>query len=130
MTKLEIDRKIVANLHNLSLDEKKSLLDYSLLLINQKKKPKIKPKTQNFAEFLREFRKEVEAEPLDIDTSVFDKDRKSNVKSDKKESSTSAGEALKAFLKKYENDPIDIDTSIFDSYRKSVKIRDFSFESI
>lgn len=77
MTKLEIDRKIVANLHNLSLDERKSLLDYSLLLINQKKKPKIKPKTQNFAEFLREFRKEVEAEPLDIDTSIFDSYRKS-----------------------------------------------------
>lgn len=72
MTKAEIDRKIVANLHNLSLDERKSLLDYSLLLINQKKKPKIKSKTQNFAEFLREFRKEVEAEPLDIDTTIFD----------------------------------------------------------
>jgi hypothetical protein len=77
MTKLEIDRKIVANLHNLSLDERKSLLEYSLLLVNQKKKPKIKPKTQNFAEFLREFRKEVEAEPLDIDTSIFDSYRKS-----------------------------------------------------
>lgn len=77
MNKLEIDKKIVANLHNLSLDERKSLLDYSLLLINQKKKPKIKPKTQNFAEFLRAFRKEVEAEPLDIDTSIFDSYRKS-----------------------------------------------------
>ncbi len=77
MTKLEIDRKIVANLHNLSLDERKSLLDYSLFLINQKNKPKTKPKTQNFAEFLREFRKEVEAEPLDIDTSIFDSYRKS-----------------------------------------------------
>ena len=77
MTKLEIDRKIVANLHNLSLDERKSLLDYSLFLINQKKKPKIKNKTQNFAEFLREFRKEVEVEPLDIDTSIFDGYRKS-----------------------------------------------------
>lgn len=78
MTKLEIDRKIVASLHNLSLEERKSLLDYSLFLINQKKKPKVKPKTQNFAEFLREFRKEVEAEPLDdIDTTMFDSYRKS-----------------------------------------------------
>jgi len=127
MTKLEIDRKIVANLHNLSLEERKSLLDYSLLLVNQKRKSKIKNRT-SFSSKLQGFLKEVEAEPLDIDTSVFDKDRKSNVKSDKKESSTSAGEALKAFLKKYENDPIDIDTSIFDSYRKSVKERDFRWE--
>jgi hypothetical protein len=77
MTKADVDKKIVANLHNLSLEEKKSLLEYSLLLINQKKKRKIKQKTQNFAEFLREFRKEVEAEPLDIDTSIFDSYRKS-----------------------------------------------------
>jgi len=53
MTKLEIDRKIIANLHNLSLDERKLLLDYSLLLINQKKRQKIKPKTQNFADFFK-----------------------------------------------------------------------------
>lgn len=124
----EIDRKVVSNLHNLSLDEQKSILELSLILIKNRQKHKIETSTQSFAEFLREFRKEVEAEPLDIDTSIFDKDRKSNVKSDKKESSTSAGEALKAFLKKYENDPIDIDTSIFDSYRKSVKERDFRWE--
>jgi pyruvate-formate lyase-activating enzyme len=124
----EIDRKVVSNLHNLTLDEQKSILELSLMLIKKRQQHKSEKSTQSFVEFLREFRKEVEAEPLDIDTSIFDKDRKSNVKSDKKETSTSAGEALKVFLKKYENDPIDIDTSIFDSYRKSVKERDFRWE--
>ncbi len=76
MTKLEIDRKIVANLHNLSLEERKSLLDYSLLLINQKRKSKIK-NTTSFSSKLQGFLKEVELEPLDIDTSIFDDYRKS-----------------------------------------------------
>jgi hypothetical protein len=66
MTKLEIDKKIVENLHNLSLDERKSLLDYSLLLVNQKKKLRIKHKTQNFSEFLRDFRQEAEVEPRNM----------------------------------------------------------------
>ena len=72
----EIDRKIITNVHSLPLDEQKALLEYSLLLVNKKKKAKIKNKT-SFSSKLESFLKEVELEPLDIDTSIFDDYRKS-----------------------------------------------------
>jgi hypothetical protein len=111
----EIDRKIIANVHSLPLDEQQAILKYTLLLKENRKNKYVKNKT-SFSSKLQAFLKEVELEPLDIDTS------------NSLAEASSAGEALKAFLKKYEADPIDIDTSIFDSYRKSVKDRDFRWE--
>jgi hypothetical protein len=71
----EIDRKIIANVHSLPLNEQQAILKYSLLLKENKKKY-VKNKT-SFSSKLQAFLKEVELEPLDIDTSIFDDYRKS-----------------------------------------------------
>ena len=39
------------------------------------KKKNIEKNSQTFAQFLKEFRQEIETEQLDIDTSIFDRDR-------------------------------------------------------
>jgi hypothetical protein len=69
-----IEKKVVANMHSLPLDKQQMILELSLLLIKKKKTEK---KTQSFAEFLEQFRQEIETEQLDIDTSIFERDRHS-----------------------------------------------------
>jgi hypothetical protein len=67
----EIEKKVVANMHSLPLDKQHSILEFSLFLqdsFNKKNK-------SSFAASLKEFLNEVELEPLDIDTSIFDRDR-------------------------------------------------------
>lgn len=73
-----IEKQVVANIHGLPLDKQQSVLEYSLFLINKVQKDKQENTENNsasFAVFLKEFLKEVELEPLDIDTSIFDRDR-------------------------------------------------------
>lgn len=77
-----IEKQVVANMHGLPLDKQKSILEFSLFLINIVQKDKnsgqegiFEQNSASFAVFLKEFLKEVELEPLDIDTSIFDSDR-------------------------------------------------------
>jgi hypothetical protein len=73
-----IEKQVVANIHGLPLDKQQSVLDYSLFLINKVQKDKQEDTENNsvsFGVFLKQFLKEVELEPLDIDTSIFDRDR-------------------------------------------------------
>ena len=67
----EIDKQVVANMHGLSLNEQQIILDISLSFKN-----KIKQNPSSFATRLKEFLKEVEDDPIDIDTSIFDDYRK------------------------------------------------------
>jgi hypothetical protein len=73
-----IEKQVVANIHGLPLDKQQSVLEYSLFLINKVQKDKQEDTENNsvsFGVFLKQFLKEVELEPLDIDTSIFDRDR-------------------------------------------------------
>jgi len=73
-----IEKQVVANIHGLPLDKQQSVLEFSLFLINKAQKDQenaIEKNSSSFAVFLKEFLKEVELEPLDIDTSIFDSDR-------------------------------------------------------
>ena len=77
-----IEKQVVANMHSLPLDKQKSILEFSLFLINMVQKDKnsaqerkFEQNNSSFTVFLKEFLKEVELEPLDIDTSIFDRDR-------------------------------------------------------
>ncbi len=69
-----IEKQVVANMHNLPLEKQQVILELSAFLIQKKKTEK---KAQNFAEFLEQFRQEIETEQLDIDTSIFERDRHS-----------------------------------------------------
>ncbi len=82
MTKLEIDRKIAANLHSLSLEERKSVLELCLSLKDKRKKQRIKKNSGSFGTALTAFLKKYENDPIDIDTSIFDSYRKSVVERD------------------------------------------------
>ena len=74
----EIDRKIIANVHSLPLNEQQALLKYSQLLKNKvKKKQKIPENKTGFGVKLKEFLEKYESDPVDIDTSIFDSYRKS-----------------------------------------------------
>jgi len=73
-----IEQQVIANMHGLPLEQQQSILAFSLFLINNASNYPAKPSEQqnnaSFAQFLNQFLKEVEEEPLDIDTSLFDKD--------------------------------------------------------
>lgn len=71
----EIEKKVVANMHSLPLDKQHSILEFSLFLQDSFKKNRNKKNKSSFAASLKEFLNEVELEPLDIDTSIFDRDR-------------------------------------------------------
>lgn len=73
-----IEKQVIANIHSLPLDKQQSVLEFSLFLINKVQKDKqddIEKNNSSFGVFLKEFLKEVELEPLDIDTSIFDRNR-------------------------------------------------------
>jgi hypothetical protein len=72
-----IEKQVIANMHNLSLDKQQVILELSSFLTQKKKAKKTEKNNQTFAEFLTQFRQEIEAEQLDIDTSIFDRDRHS-----------------------------------------------------
>lgn len=72
-----IEKQVVANMHNLPLDKQQVILELSAFFIQKKKAKKTEKINQSFAEFLTQFRQEIEAEQLDIDTSIFDRDRHS-----------------------------------------------------
>jgi hypothetical protein len=74
----EIDRKIIANVHSLPLNEQHALLEYSKLLKNRIKnnKKNLENKT-SFGVNLKAFLEKYESDPIDIDTSIFDSYRKS-----------------------------------------------------
>jgi flagellar hook-basal body complex protein FliE len=72
-----IEKKVVANMHNLPLDKQQVILELSASLMQKKKAKKTEKNNLTFAEFLTQFRQEIEAEQLDIDTSIFDRDRHS-----------------------------------------------------
>jgi ATP phosphoribosyltransferase len=74
-----IEKQVVANMHNLPLDKQQVVLELSSFLIQKKKAKKTEKNNQTFAEFLTQFRQEIEAEQLDIDTSIFDRDRHSYI---------------------------------------------------
>jgi hypothetical protein len=69
-----IEKQVVTNMHNLPPDKQQMILELSLLLMKKKKPEK---NQQTFAQFLKQFRQEIETEQLDIDTSIFDRDRHS-----------------------------------------------------
>jgi len=74
-----IEQQVINNMHGLPLDQQRAILDLSLFLINRTPNyPAEQPKQQDdvsFSQFLKRFLKEVEEEPLDIDTRLFDQDR-------------------------------------------------------
>jgi hypothetical protein len=67
-----IEKQVIANMHSLPLEKQQVILEISAFLIKKKKNEK---NSQTFAAFLKEFRQEIESEQLDIDTSIFDRDR-------------------------------------------------------
>ena len=105
-----IEKQVVANIHSLPLDKQQFILEVSEFLTKKNQEIEAKKNKASFAVFLKQFLKEVELEPLDIEENI---------------KSSSAGAALKMFLKKYESDPIDIDTSIFEQDRVGITDRDF-----
>ncbi len=75
-----IEKQVVANLHSLPMNKQQSVLEFSLFLLNNT----INKHSQNnetestdasFDVFLKAFLTETQLEPLDIDTSIFDRDR-------------------------------------------------------
>jgi hypothetical protein len=71
----EIEKKVVANMHSLPSDKQHSILEFSLFLRDNFKKNRSQKNQPSFAVSLKEFLHEVESEPLNIDTSIFDRDR-------------------------------------------------------
>lgn len=73
----ELDKKIINVIHGLPLEEQQSILNFGLGLKNKMKMKKmVQPKKASFSASLKEFLKEVEDDPIDIDTSIFDDYRK------------------------------------------------------
>ncbi|MCX7069100.1 MAG: hypothetical protein NTW85_15620 [Methylococcales bacterium] len=72
-----IEKQVVTNMHDLPLDKQHVILEFSAFLKNKSTEKQPENNGQSFREFLKEFRKEIEAEQLDIDTSIFDRDRHS-----------------------------------------------------
>lgn len=76
----EIDKQVIANLHSLPLDKQQSILEFSTFLKvqirqNRYEKDVVESKPSNFLLALHEFLKEDELDPIDIDTTIFDRDR-------------------------------------------------------
>ena len=72
----ELDKKVIGNLHSLPLKEQQAILEYTQILKNRINKKNTDNQT-SFGIKLKEFLKEVESDPIDIDTSIFDDYRKS-----------------------------------------------------
>ncbi len=76
-----IEQTIVKHIHGLSFKEQQSLLDFILFLkgnIQHKENLQNKPLEEKPSPFLvafNKFLKENQEDPLDIDTSIFDRDR-------------------------------------------------------
>lgn len=73
-----IEQQVIANMHGLPPDKQQSILDFSLRVINSvQNHPVLQMEAQSaaFIIALQAFLKEVELEPLEIDTALFDRDR-------------------------------------------------------
>lgn len=77
MQKSKIENQVMNVMHGLPLEEQQSILEFSLNIKNKfKMKKMVQPPKKSFGESLKEFLKEVEDDPIDIDTSIFDDYRK------------------------------------------------------
>ncbi|MEI7840962.1 MAG: hypothetical protein WCJ11_10710 [Methylococcaceae bacterium] len=77
MQKSKIENQVMNVMHGLPLEEQQSILEFSLNIKNKiKMKKMVQPKKTSFGASLKEFLKEVEDDPIDIDTSIFDDYRK------------------------------------------------------
>jgi len=69
-----IEQNILSAVHNLPVEKQQEILNFSLFLNSNMQKNSLKKQTP-FTTALHDFLNEVKAEPLDIDTSIFDADR-------------------------------------------------------
>ncbi len=69
-----IEENILSTIHNLPIEKQQEILDFSLFLKSKLRKAELK-KHSSFSIVLHDFLNEVKAEPLGIDTSIFDTDR-------------------------------------------------------
>lgn len=78
------EQAVVKNMHDLPLNKQQSILDFSLFLKNEalfkensqhENHKNLEEKSSAFLIAFKKFLKENAEDPLDIDTSIFDRDR-------------------------------------------------------
>ena len=69
-----IEENILSAVHNLPVEKQQEILNFSLFLNSNMQKNSLKIQTP-FTTALHDFLSEVKADPLGIDTSIFDADR-------------------------------------------------------
>ncbi len=74
-----IEQKILSTVHSLPMERQEEVLNFSLFLKGRmqfnKQNEMINQNQTAFVSALKEFLKEVESDPLDMDISVFDRNR-------------------------------------------------------
>jgi hypothetical protein len=74
-----IEKQVVANIHSLPLDKQQFILEISALLTNKNQEIKVEKNKTSFAVFLKNLLKEIELEPLDINTSQLENCNERNI---------------------------------------------------